>query len=130
MNYWLVCLPREDMLHCISLGTFGRGGKQTISGVRSGDSVACLVTKEKPWKIIGIGEATSDYYVDDRNIFKNEKLIVDRFDFKIQHLDNEVTFDNLIPKLKFITQPTYWPVYFKKGIIKLTQEDWNVLNGL
>jgi hypothetical protein len=23
MNYWMICLPREDMEHCIKRGVFG-----------------------------------------------------------------------------------------------------------
>lgn len=47
MNYWMVCLPRADMEHCIRIGIFGRGSARTISEVKEGDLVVCVVTKEK-----------------------------------------------------------------------------------
>jgi len=64
MNHWIICLPREDMEHCIKLGTFGLNRKHTLGQVKAGDKVACYITKES--KIIALGEATSDYYLDDK----------------------------------------------------------------
>ncbi|MBA3858307.1 MAG: hypothetical protein C0507_15490 [Cyanobacteria bacterium PR.3.49] len=124
MSYWIICLPREDMLHCIDIGVFGLRRPQAISHVKEGDKVVCVVTREKTWKVIAIGEATSDYYVDDEDVFKQPGMFIDRFKFKIQRLKPELSFPDFINKLSCITKPQYWTVYFKNGIAKLSKEDW------
>lgn len=61
MNYWLLCLPREDMLHCMKIRTFCLNRKHILGGVSKGDAVVCCAGKGD-WKIRGTGSATSDYY--------------------------------------------------------------------
>jgi hypothetical protein len=129
VNYWLVCLPREDLLHCIDIGVFGLGRRQTISNVHKGDLVGFLVTKEKPWKLVSVGRATSDYYVDDKNVFKKPGSFVDRFNFTATLLNPEVPFSEIIGKLSFISKPEYWPAYFKTGIVKLSAADWDAIES-
>lgn len=124
MNYWLICLPREDIEHCVAIGVFGLSRKHTISQVLNGDKVACLVTREKDWKVIALGEAVSDYYIDDKTVFKKPGIFVDRFDLRAQRLKPEVSFTPFIEKMSFITKPAYWPVYFKNSIVKLSANDW------
>ncbi len=53
MNYWLLCLPREDLEHCMRKGTFGLSRKCRIGHVRIGDRVVCCAGKGD-WKIIGL----------------------------------------------------------------------------
>lgn len=130
MNYWLICLPREDMTHCISIGIFGLGRRQTISNVKEGDKVACVITKEKSgWKVIGLGEATSDYYADDKDVFKKPGSFIDRFNFRAENLNPEISFVDVLDKLSFITKPEYWPVYFKTGIVKMSAADWQTIES-
>jgi predicted RNA-binding protein len=130
MNYWMICLPRQDMEHCMRIGVFGRGSARTINQVKTGDLVACIVTKEKEWKVVGLGEATSDYYLDESSVFQSSALIVDRFNFKAKTLKPERSFKPLIDRLSFITKPEFWPVYFKNGMVKLDAEDWILVEEL
>lgn len=127
MSYWIICLPREDMLHCLRIGTFGLGRRQTICNVEKGDKVVCIVTREKEWKIVGIGDVVSDYYVDDKSIFQKEGIFPDRFDFMAEPLKREVPFSALVGTMSFITKPEYWNVYFRTGIVKISSSDWNSL---
>jgi len=64
VNYWLLALPPEHIEHCITIGTFGLNRKHIMGRVKTGDKVACYAHKDR--KIIGLGEATSDYYVDEK----------------------------------------------------------------
>jgi predicted RNA-binding protein len=127
LKYWIIALPREDMEHCIRAGTYGANRKQVINKVEKGDKVACYVTKE--CKIIALGEATSDYYMDDKKIFKAEGVFPDRFNFKasLAGSKNEVNIKTIIDDLDFITNKLYWTVYFRNGIAQITQADWELI---
>lgn len=129
MNYWLIALPREDMEHCIKIGTFGMNRKQTIGNVQAGDKVVCYVTKE--CKIIALGEVTESYYMDTKKIFKSEGLFPDRFDFKATLLGpkSEIDFKTMVDDLQFITNKFYWTVYLRNGIAKLTPQDWKLIES-
>lgn len=128
MNYWLIALQREDMEHCIKIGTFGMNRKQTIGNVQAGDKVACYVTKES--KIIALGEVTESYYMDTKKVFKAEGLFPDRFDFKAPLLGpkSEIDFKAMVDDLQFITNKFYWTVYLRNGIAKITNSDWELIS--
>lgn len=124
MSYWIVSLPREDMENCIRIGTFGLGRKHSISRVKAGDRVICCSTKE--WKILGVGDVTSDYYVDTTPIFLKPGAFPDRFDFKgeVIHAAKQADFKDLLPVLKCVKKLDAWPVYFRNGITEIGEEDW------
>ncbi|MBY0548067.1 MAG: EVE domain-containing protein [Candidatus Obscuribacterales bacterium] len=130
MSNWLVCLPREDMEHCVKVGVFGLKRKNVISQVQSGDRVACVVTREKEWKVIALGEAVSDYYLDDSSVFLQPGSFVDRFKFKAKKLKPEISFADLIPKMDFIKKPEYYSAYFKNGIVKLSEREWKAISDV
>lgn len=127
MNHWIIALPRKDMEHCIKIGTFGLGRKFILGHVQKGDKVACYVTKE--YKIIALGETTTDYYVDDSSVFEKEGLFPDRFDFKAEKLasDAELDFMTVIDKMSFVKNLAYWSAYFRNGIVRIQAADWNTL---
>jgi predicted RNA-binding protein len=129
LNYWIIALPREDMEHCIKIGTFGLNRKGTLGRVKKGDKVACYITKEN--KIIALGEATSDYYMDDKRVFKASGMFPDRFDFKATLLgaDNEVNIKTMVDDLSFITNKYYWSVYFRTGVAHIPEMDWKVIEN-
>jgi hypothetical protein len=62
MNYWLLCLPREDIENCMRKGTFGLQRKYILERVAKGYKVVCCAGKGD-WKILGLGTTISDYYV-------------------------------------------------------------------
>lgn len=129
MNYWLIALPREDMEHCIKVGTFGANRKLIIGNVQKGDKIACYITKQS--KIIALGEATSNYYMDDKKIFKAQGTFPDRFDFKAIPLgkENEIDFKTMVDDLQFITNKFYWTVYLRNGIAKVSRDDWELIGS-
>ncbi len=130
MNYWLIAYPREDMEHCIKIGTFGLGRKWILGHVKEGDGIVCVATKGD-WKVIALGVATSDYYVDASQIFKKNGVFPDRFNLKASPLlENEFDLKQIMADLSFVTKIEYWPVYFKSSVAKLDVHDWKLLTDL
>ena len=127
MNYWIIALPREDMEHCIRIGTFGMKRKGQMTRAAVGDKIACYITKE--YKIIALGELTSDYYMDDSNVFLREDMYPDRFDFRAEQFkkSEELEFMQIIDKMSFITNLAYWSAYFRNGLIKAAKSDWDTI---
>lgn len=127
MNYWLISLPREDMEHCIKIGTFGATRRGSIANAKKGDKVVCYITKE--CKIIALGDLTSDYYLSDEKVFKSAGDFPDRFDFTASKLGskNEVSIKTLVDDLGFITNKLYWSVFFRLSNRKLVKEDYDLI---
>jgi predicted RNA-binding protein len=126
MNYWLFCLPRADLEHCMKIGVFGLPRRNLISKVCEGDKIVCCAAKGE-WKILGLGTATSDYYVDDENIFLKEGVFVDRIKFDIKPVSKEFDIISILDQLSFITNLAYWAVYFRNGIVKMNKSDWSLI---
>lgn len=127
MNYWLLALPPEHMEHCVKIGTFGLNRKHIMGRVLKGDKVACYAHKER--KIIALGEAKSDYYVDDKKIFAADGHFVDRFDFAAKRLPpgEEIDFMAVVDRMSFIKNIIYWSAYMRNGIIQISQDDWKTI---
>jgi hypothetical protein len=128
MNFWLICLPRVDLQHCIKVGTFGLSRKNVIKNVKTGDKLVCCAGKGD-WKIIALGVATSDYFLDDEQIFLKNGFFVDRFHFRAQNFPSELDLMSVIDRLSFVTNPSFWAVYFRNGIAKLSEKDWQLISG-
>lgn len=126
MQYWIICLPREDIVHCMSIGRFGRNQKWIMGRVRKGDKLACIASRD--WKIIGLGEITSEYYLDDSPCFLKEGLFPDRFDFEADILDKELDLIQVLDKLTFIKNLAYWAVHFRNGIVQISESDWTLIS--
>ncbi|GAB1351641.1 MAG TPA: EVE domain-containing protein [Candidatus Rifleibacterium sp.] len=124
MNYWLICLPREDMDHCMKIGTFGATRRIGVAKARKGDKVVCYVSKE--CKIVGLGELTSDYYMSDEKVFRADDVFPDRFNFKAEKLgsEKEIEIRSLINDLGFITNKAYWSVFFRLSNRQLPEKDY------
>lgn len=129
MNYWIICLPKADLQHCIDNGIFGLARKLIINGVREGDKIVCCAGKGD-WKIIALGEATSDYYVDDEQVFLKQGYFLDRFNFDARYLKEERDLMPLLSDLSFVTNLVYWAVYFRNGIVKMSNDDWKLITSI
>lgn len=129
VNYWIIALPREDMEQCIKVGTFGLNRKYLLGKVEKGDKVVCYATKEN--RIIGIGEVTKPYYMDNKKIFKADGLFPDRIDFNAKSLSSneEIDIKSLVDDLIFITNKVYWTVFFKGAIKQIPKKDWDLINS-
>jgi predicted RNA-binding protein len=127
MNYWLLCLPRADLEHCVKVGTFGLSRKYMIENVQSGDKLVCCASKGD-WRLIAVGEATSNHYVGSKKIFLKDGDFPDRFDFKASLCKPEADIMTIIDQLSFVTNLAYWAVYFRNGISKLTESDWHLIS--
>lgn len=128
MNYWLLCLPRADMEHCIKIGTFGLNRKHLLGKVAEGDKVVCCAGKGD-WKLISVGTVSSGYYVDDTKVFLREGLFPDRIDFAAHMLtpSEEVDLMSIIEDLSFVTNVAFWAVYFRSAIVQMTRKDWDLI---
>lgn len=128
VNYWIVTLARPDLEHCLKVGVFGLSRKNIISSVRKGDKVACCAGKGD-WKFIALGEATSDYYVDDEPVFLKDGQFLDRFNFSAKKC-REQSLIELLDQLSFVSNPAFWAVYFRNGITKIDEHDWRLIGDL
>lgn len=132
MNYWIIALPRDKMLHCIDVGTFGLNRKFVLGRMEPGDRIACYVTKE--FKIVAFGEVTEPYYIDDEKVFpwaSGSQMFVDRIKFKAQKLDKnlELNFIDYLDKMSFIKNIVYWSAHFNGSVVQISQKDWELLHG-
>jgi hypothetical protein len=129
MNYWLICLPRADLEHCMRKKTFGLARKHILGQVSKGDAVVCCAGKGD-WKVIGLGSATSDYYVDDSKVFLKDGYFPDRFDFEAEHLlkESELDLMSIIDQLSFVKDLAYWAVFFRNGIVRMSKADWELIS--
>lgn len=127
MKYWILALARTDMERCVEIGTFGLKRKYILGRVHAGDKVACYVTKE--YKIIAVGEATSDYYMDDSEIFHSDGVFADRIDIKCRRLNPELNFMDFIDRMSFIKNLAYWSVYLRSGIVEISAKDWSIIES-
>lgn len=127
MNYWIICLPREDMEHCIKINKFGLNRNYLLGQMQVGDQVACYVSKE--FKVIAFGEITEPYYVDDSEIFRGASLFPDRIGFKAHRLPKrtEIEFKPLVNKLSFIKDKVHWAVSLRRGVCRIDKYDWDLL---
>jgi len=131
MDYWFLTLPREDIEHCIRIGTFGLKQKHILHKLHCGDGVACCTTKGD-WKIIALGRVTETYYTDDSRIFLNASVHASyphRFKFQAEMLpeDAEIDAKPVIAAFSFVSKPEYWGAYFQNGIRGLSKEDWHCI---
>lgn len=125
MKYWLIVLPRERLELCIKLGIFGLTRKFLLGQMQVGDPIACYVTKEK--KIAALGAVTGPYFVDDKDVFKDPKLYVDRINFQASWLDEEIDFMDILAEMKFIKNPVYWTAHLNGGVAEIKKSDWEVI---
>jgi len=109
-------------------GTFGLARKHILGKVLKGDAVVCCAGKGD-WKIIGLGSALSDYYVDDTKIFLKEGYFPDRFDFAAEKFrsDEEIDVMSIIDQLSFVSNLAYWAVFFRNGIVQISKRDWDLI---
>lgn len=110
----------------MKIGTFGLTRKFVLGRLQIGDPVACYVTKEK--KIAALGAVTSPYYLDDTNVFEDQKVYPDRINFKATWLKPEIDFVEILPDMKFIKNPLHWSASFSSGIAEITSNDWELIN--
>lgn len=127
MNYWLISLPREDLANCIKHGVFGRDGRGSLPKIRRGDKIVCYVTKD--CRVIALGEATSEYYMDDAPVFLKEGLFPDRFKFKAKFLspEKEIGIRSILDDLHFVTNKYYWSIFFRSSLRMIPENDYNTI---
>jgi hypothetical protein len=103
MKFWLLCLPEEDMEHCINIGTFGLSRKYVLAKVEPGDPIVFCASKI--WKILGVGHATKGHYVNSKQVFLKDGQFDNRFDFESTRFPATHKRDlmSVIDQLSFVT---------------------------
>ncbi len=127
-NYWIIALPRADMVHCVSIGKFGKNISRIISSVREGDKVVCYLTKEA--KIIGLGTVNKGYYTSKLKAFLADGEYSHRFNFDAEILKSEIDFRTLVKQLRLTKDSQSWGPVLRLGIARLAEDDWNVIEKL
>lgn len=129
MSNWLICLPRPDLERCMKVGTFGLNRKFVLGRVSVQDKIVCCSTKE--WQVIGFGECTEPYYVSDEKVFIADGVFPDRFDFRAVGLSKVQEFSILdsLENLSFVKNMSYWAVYFRSGIVEISDADYSLLRS-
>lgn len=128
MNHWIISMPREDMLHCIDIRTYGKNRKWVLGRVKPGDAVACVASRE--WKILALGEFTSELFLDDEPVFKSEGVFPFRVNFnaKLLPAQKQIEIKPIILEFSIVRSPSYWGAYFKASPTQITKGDWDMLN--
>lgn len=102
--------------------------KSQLDKMQLGDKVILLATKEA--KVIGHGEVTREYYLDDSQVFLAQTVqdvFPDRIGFSSKTLtaEQEIDFRSLVWDLKFIKNPAYWGAHFLSGPCQIQEDDYN-----
>jgi hypothetical protein len=130
MRYWLICLRRPDIEHCVRIGTYGLKRKLIIGRVKKGDKLVVCATRD--WTILGLGELTSDYYNSDEPVFlERSDAFIDRFNFAVTNFESfGKVLKEVVEDLSFVSDLAYWSVYFRNGIVELRESDWKRISSL
>lgn len=139
MRYWLIAILRDDLEHCIKIGTYGRKNSSKLADVKVGDGIVCYACRES--KIIALGCVTKAYYVDKKRAFKcqqgdrfrygreSEEQFEHRIDFSAGLLEPEIDFKQLIRQLGFIKKPDSWHAYIRRGFAEILEKDWELISS-
>ncbi|RLI82992.1 EVE domain-containing protein [Archaeoglobales archaeon] len=139
MSYWL-CITTADNWEVIKkhkVWGVSKRYEKTISQVKPGDVLIFYVmqTKEKdkvlPPRIVGKAKVSSEVFRDSTKIFKGYgkeqtfPLRVKLTDLK--EFQKPINFKELVPKLEFIKNKKYWTGYLRRAMVKLDENDVEVV---
>lgn len=102
--------------------------KNYLDRMKQGDKLILFATKEA--KILGFGEVTKEYYLDDAPVFLDKHdIFPDRIGFKSKKIEKaeEIDFKPLVWDLTFIKNPTYWGAHFVSGLCQIPEKDYEML---
>ena len=132
MNYWL-CVTNEENWNVVTkkkVWGVPRASKRLIEGVRRGDFLVFYVS---PKSIRGVFEAVSEPYEDEKRIFHSGKfgekeVFPHRVKLKpVIVTKKPVNFENLIPKLNFITNKRMWTGHLRRAMRTIPREDYETI---
>ena len=113
-----------------------KGRENSIKRVKKGDKAFIYlmqeVIKDKtiPTRIVGLFEVASDPFTSSERIFK-DRLYPNRVRLKpILVLEEKyLEFKPLVPKLSFIKNKNYWSGYFRSGLVRISDRDYEILKS-
>lgn len=131
-NYWM-CVTNEenwDVIKKRNIWGVPERDKQRIQAVKTGD---ILVIYVMPKKIGGVFKATSQSFEGQDNVFSwgyfgREELFPYRVKMQPLILPKELlSFDELIPKLGFITNKKMWSGHLRRAMRTIPREDYETI---
>ncbi|MFN7161299.1 MAG: EVE domain-containing protein [Candidatus Gracilibacteria bacterium] len=136
MNYWIGVATLDHLERGFEKGMFGigHGKKAPLEMMKGGDRIVFYLPK----KDYGVSSTENKYQrfrgfavIDDGEVFSETVGDGCKFRKKLTFLDmeKEVAIAPLIGKLSFIKDTKRWGFPFMKGYIKITKEDWNVIEN-
>lgn len=126
MNYWMLCLPRPDMEHCIKIGSYGLKRALVINNVKADDKLVLYVSRE--CKVIALGTVTKGFYRSSRPVFRAAGNFDFRFDFQSIKTDPELDFKTLLDKLPLTKDSRNWGGRLRMGIANISSADWSIID--
>ena len=133
VNYWL-CITNEEnweVLKKRKVWGVSERNKGQIKGVKPGDALVFYV---KPKRLAGIFKAISEPFRSDERIFSTtgfteEETFPHRVKLEPMIIPEELmSFKELIPKLKFITNKERWGAYLRRAILTIPKGDYEILD--
>ncbi|MFX0209453.1 MAG: EVE domain-containing protein [Candidatus Hodarchaeota archaeon] len=129
MNYWL-CVTNDDNWEVIRkkrVWGVPERRRNLIKTVAPGDQLVIYVA---PKRIGGIFEVVSRFYERRDKIFKEVKgeIFPYRVDLSpIMALSEPKGFMEIREKLSFIPDTRYWSAPLRRGMVKITEEDFQII---
>jgi len=132
MAYWLCVTNRENWEVIRKRRIWGVSSRSAskISKVKRGDTLVFykIQDKESPSQVVGIFEATSDPFYDEKPVFSGG-VFPHRVRVESRLVPEEpLDFKPLVPKLSFITNKEKWNLHLRgKAMIELPKEDFEAI---
>ncbi len=136
MSYWIFVTNEQNWKVVKEKNVWGlpKGRENSIKRVKKGDKAFIYLMQEAtkdrtiPTRIVGLFEVESDPFTSSERIFK-DRLYPNRVRLKpILVLERKyLEFKPLVPKLSFIKNKLRWSGYFRSGLVKIPERDYNLI---
>lgn len=133
VNYWL-CVTNEENWRIVKeklIWGVPERRKAVVEQVKPGD---LLVFYVRPKRIGGIFKAVSESFKDEERIFtpiKGEERFPYRVRLESVNVPKEpIDFKELIPKLSFTKDKRFWTIMLRRGMFRVSKDDYEVIHGL
>ena len=135
MAHWIFVTGEENWPTIRDMGVYGIKEKWRglIQRVKPGDKVAIyLKARSKdgeriPAQIVGLFEVTSEPFESRERIFRGAVYPLRVKLRPIIILPAPIEFKSLVPKLNFIKNKQKFSGYFRRGIVMIPEEDFEII---
>lgn len=132
VQYWFCVMDEENWQIIKNEKIWGvpKRNHKRIKKVEIGDM---LVFYMKPKKLVGVCRAKSAPFTSDEKIFVTRGFSEEEtFPYRVRIQPfmiprKPVSFESLIPKMRFIANKKIWPVYLRKAMQSIPKEDYETI---